>query len=95
MKHEEDCRYNKGSVILHIPHSSTTIPKEYIKDYYLDEEEIQKELLHMTDMYTDDLFQIDCGQRIVFQYSRLFCDVERFIDSNEEPMEKVGMGFLL
>lgn len=73
-------------MILHIPHSSTTIP-DWVK---FDKEDISQDLLRLTDTDTDKLFAYSSMETIIFPYSRLFCDVERFIDN--EPMDERGHG---
>ncbi len=73
-------------MILHIPHSSTdTAGKTFLC-------ERDTELLRMTDWYTDELYSCEGAARIVFPYSRLICDVERFEDDALEAMSKKGMG---
>ena len=72
-------------MILHIPHSSTKIPDGVIFD-----KSIEEDLIRMTDWHTDVLFSHSSMATIVFPWSRLFCDVERFID--DEPMEQQGQG---
>lgn len=72
-------------MILHIPHASTDILSYEIIDK-------EKELLKMTDHFTDELYSCDNATRIVFELSRLICDVERFEDDTQEPMSKYGMG---
>lgn len=68
-------------VLIHVPHASTFIPPDDLTD----------ELLKMTDLYTDELF--DCRRdMLVFPVSRLVCDVERFRDDTDEPMSEQGMG---
>lgn len=79
------------SIILHIPHSSYLICPEYRDLFFLNNSELFKEQLKMTDSFTDDLFDLPL-KRIVFPISRLLCDVERFRDENVEPMCKKGMG---
>jgi N-formylglutamate amidohydrolase len=79
-------------LILHIPHSSTNIP--FSKAYVDDETKIQKEIIKLTDWYTDELFYSDYDEMIVTPFSRLFCDVERFENDQDEIMSKVGMGVL-
>ena len=82
-------------ILLHIPHSSIQIPEKYLNSFYLNEEQLNQELLRMTDWYTDELFddpQIPEENRIVFPYSRLICDVERFRNDEEEVMAGRGMG---
>jgi len=75
-------------MILHIPHASTKTPKT---DKLV--EEVKKEAIEkLTDWYTDELFCQKHGNSVVFPFSRIFCDVERFRDNNDEPMSKKGMG---
>jgi len=78
-------------IVLHIPHSSKDIPPEYLGDYF-DVAELNETLLKLTDTYTNDLFSVYGIRQIVFPYSRVFCDVERFLQN--EPMEtEYGQGF--
>ena len=79
-------------LILHIPHASTYIPSN--EGYVGDESKIQNEILKLTDWYTDDLFSTEKDINIVTPFSRIFCDVERFENDEEEVMAKVGMGVL-
>ena len=80
---------NKDCIILHIPHSSLTIPEGALHQY--DTRFLQEEFLLMTDRYTDELFGLPYTS-IVFPYSRLFCDVERFRDDSLEEMAQKEMG---
>jgi N-formylglutamate amidohydrolase len=78
----------KDYFIFHIPHSSKIIP-----DYSgFDESMIEHEIELLTDHATDKIFDIDGVDKIIFPYSRLFCDVER-LDDEFEPMFKHGRGF--
>lgn len=77
--------------IYHVPHSSTHIPDEYLDEYLLSPEELEKEAFLMADIRTDEI--VEGLDALVFPYSRLLCDVERF-DSPEEEMNSVGMGVL-
>ena len=79
-------------LILHIPHSATEIPLH--EGFILTKNEIENEILKLTDWYTEDLYNASETERIVFKYSRIFCDPERFSDNSQEPMAKVGMGVL-
>jgi len=79
-------------IILHIPHSSTHIP---LSDGYLvDPITLEKEILKLTDWYTDDLFYSSEEEMIVAEFSRIFCDPERFTDDSQEVMAQYGMGVL-
>jgi N-formylglutamate amidohydrolase len=79
-------------LVLHIPHSSTEIP--LLDGYVSSHDEIQQEIIKLTDWYTDDLFDSQVDDKIVTPFSRIFCDVERFADDELEIMSKVGMGVL-
>lgn len=75
-------------MILHIPHSSVKIPSN--TNFLVP---IDDDIDMLTDWHTDDLFEYKNSKQIVFGYSRLACDVERFVEN--EPMEtKHGMGFV-
>jgi len=80
--------------ILHIPHSSTVIPSDVRTSILLSEEALARELLRMTDSFTDELFHVDSsvGSPVIFPVSRLVVDPERFLDDALEPMAKRGMG---
>ncbi len=78
-----------NKVIVHIPHSSTYIPEKHKELFTVDEETLDKELLLMTDRYTDELFEHE--NSIVLPISRLVCDVERFRNESDEEMTAKGM----
>ena len=78
------------NLILHIPHSSTNIP--FLDGYVADEMKIQNEIVKLTDWYTDELFFSNSDTMIIAPFSRLFCDVERFENDDDEVMSRVGMG---
>lgn len=74
-------------VILHIPHSAIQIP--HLDAYFaLTDNDIDL----LTDWFTDELFCHPQAEKVVFPYSRLWCDVERFRDDHEESMFSKGMG---
>lgn len=79
-------------IILNIPHSSTLIPDK--TGFIIDDAEIKKEILKLTDWYTDDLFSAEDIHILKADFSRIFCDVERFADDSREIMSKSGMGML-
>lgn len=79
-------------IILHIPHSSTNIP--LLDGYIVDSLTLEKEMIKLTDWYTDDLFNSNEDEMIVAEFSRIFCDPERFTDDSQEVMAQYGMGVL-
>ncbi len=79
-------------LILHVPHSSSNLP---FKDGYVVSDELLKnEILKLTDWYTDDLFHSDKDETTQAEFSRIFCDPERFSEDEHEEMASVGMGVL-
>jgi N-formylglutamate amidohydrolase len=79
-------------LILHIPHSSTRIP---FKDgFVVNDLEFEEEQILLTDWYTSEIFTNQYDVPIQADFSRIFCDVERFIEDKKEIMSNVGMGVL-
>lgn len=84
-------------MIFHIPHASTCIPEGLRSSYRISPERLDRDLLLMTDHFSDELFQTamtDGDVSIVAQVSRLVVDVERFEDDSLELMSAVGMGVI-
>ena len=79
-------------LILHIPHSSTRIP--LLDGYLVNQNILDSEILKLTDWFTDDLFQSKNTTVVKAEFSRIFCDPERFADDEQEVMAKFGMGVL-
>lgn len=73
-------------MILHIPHSSLHVPDDCEHRYSIPDHE---RYTH-TDLYTDELFPY-IGERLVFPYSRFYCDVERL---HNDPLEEKGRGII-
>jgi N-formylglutamate amidohydrolase len=84
------------STVMHIPHSSRFIPNKIRQGILLSDQELDTELIAMTDSYTDQLFSMepDIAISMVFPVSRLVVDPERFLDDDEEIMAKYGMGVI-
>ena len=57
-------------------------------------EYLKKELVIMTDAYTDELFDVVGAHTNIFPVSRLVLDPERFLDDNQEIMAALGMGVI-
>lgn len=90
-------RDTAGSIplVVHVPHSSTIIPPDIRQTLCLDDHELQRELLYMTDWYSDRLFDpvLELGGTLfVNRVSRLVVDPERFPDDSQEVMATKGMG---
>ena len=80
--------------IIHVPHASMYIPSEYRSTALITQDELEEENQFMCDTGVLDLIpQAFARNTLVFPYSRLYCDVERFRDGSE-PMEKYGMGYI-
>ena len=84
-------------LLVNIPHSSTYIPLEMKDEFSLSDYSLQKELLRITDRYTDEIFSCIAklgGISVVYNYSRLVLDPERFRDDKKEVMAAKGMGVI-
>jgi N-formylglutamate deformylase len=81
-------------VVLHLPHDARDIPAEVRDQFLLDDRELGREVLRMTDHRTADLFGAHrtAGRVARAPVSRLVVDVERFEDDALEPMAAAGMG---
>jgi N-formylglutamate deformylase len=78
----------EGQTILHIPHSKDEIP--FYDGFNMDYIENETKLL--VDHDTDKIFDIPNVESLIFEYNRIFCDVER-LDDEDEPLFEVGRGF--
>lgn len=83
-------------VILHAPHGGRAIPEAQRGSFVVPQEEIERELLALTDHFTDELVRGASGAQasaVINGLSRFVVDVERFPDESEEK-NAVGMGVL-
>ncbi len=101
MEEEEVFSVVKGSVsvplIANIPHSSTHIPSSTRQTFVLNDHELDVELLKMTDGYVHELFSCVYdigGVSLIYNFSRLVVDPERFEDDEKEVMVSEGMGVI-
>ena len=62
--------------------------------FVVDTHSLTNEVLKLTDWYTDDLFYSEKDEMIKAEFSRVFCDSERFTNDAEEVMYQYGMGVL-
>ena len=65
-----------------------------MEGYVVDANSLANEMLKLTDWYTDDLFYSEGDEMIKAEFSRIFCDPERFTDDSQEIMAQYGMGVL-
>lgn len=84
----------KTPLVLHIPHASTRIPKDFLDQFVITRKEIESEIRLLTDHATDRIFgsAFPLAASVVFPVSRLVVDPERFLDDAQEPMAEFGMG---
>lgn len=84
-----------NQILLHLPHSSTVFPEDYWKNrFLLPKKEVDRFNEIITDRLTGELFQSSEYPAVIFPYSRVFCDVEKYADDEKEPMSRWGMGML-
>ena len=84
-------------LLVHNLNSSTYIPPEIRSVILLKDNELQEELLKMTDRYTGEIFSCVAelgGISVWYNYSRLVLDPERFRDDKKEIMAAKGMGVI-
>lgn len=83
-------------LVLHLPHASTFIPPDAARAYVLGAEDVEREVIRMTDRYTDDLFRFPGAEAasVEFPVCRLVVDPERFVDDDQEPMAAHGLGVI-
>jgi N-formylglutamate amidohydrolase len=88
-------KHRSTPLLGHIPHAASCIPVGLRYSFVLNDENLAKELVRMTDAYTDELFAgigDVGGVMIINRLSRLVMDPERFADDSEEIMSQKGMG---
>lgn len=78
-------------ILFHIPHSSLKIPKKYWTICIKNKKYIQNANVFLSDLLVEKLVP-NKAHKIVFNYSRIFCDVEKFKDDSKEIMANKGMG---
>jgi N-formylglutamate deformylase len=84
----------KFPIVIHVPHASTNIPDDIRKSILLSDDHLKEEHRIMTDWYMDEL--ATAGEKfstsIIYPFSRLVTDPERFRSDPDEPMSRKGMG---
>ena len=80
-------------VVWHIPHAGTEIPAHIRGQFLLSDDELQAEAELVADTDADVLYVRDGDVAVVFPWSRLVIDPERFC-GDAEPMEAHGLGMI-
>lgn len=83
----------RAPYIAHVPHASTRVPPGIRAT--LSDEELQREIVCLTDWHADHLFSWVLrhgGAMFASEVSRLVFDPERFRTDAKEPMAAVGQG---
>lgn len=81
----------KQSILVHIPHSGTYIPKDAV--FSIPKKTLKREMDKLSDYGTDVLFDLGTDiTHVIFPYNRVYCDVERLPD-DLEVMYQSGRGF--
>ena len=80
--------------IIHIPHASLDIPDSFKKQIKIDYDKFMEENIFISDYKIDEFVPKDISNVLKFKYSRMYCDVERYLDDEQEEMSKYGMGYL-
>lgn len=80
-------------ILFHVPHSSLKIPKQYWSICIKNKKYINITNVFLSDYLTNKLIPNKC-HKLIFKYSRIFCDVEKFKDNSKEIMSKKGMGII-
>lgn len=81
-----------GRLLIHIPHNSLKLPKIFFDNIIVSKSIIKKENVFISDYHIIDFIPEKKCKILKADYSRLFCDVERFKEN--ELMEKYGMGII-
>jgi len=76
-----------NKVIIHVPHSSLSVPDFFLERLKVDRDYFNKMNIYESDYLIEHFIPDDCNS-VIFNYSRMFCDVERFRDDNDEYMAK-------
>ena len=84
------------SIVLHLPHASTTVPEDVQDQFAISQEELDEEIDRLTDHATDEIFTraFPNATSCIFPVSRFVVDPERFVDDTKEPMATTGMGVI-
>ncbi|MDP6561608.1 MAG: N-formylglutamate amidohydrolase, partial [Candidatus Peribacteraceae bacterium] len=75
-------------ILVSIPHASSAIPEEVVDQIALSAEE----LLGYTDLFTDEIFDIDNVYKVMSNFSRVIVDPNRAPDDISKEYELAAEG---
>lgn len=81
-----------NNLIVHVPHAGQAMSQNFVSRQILNADFMKKENAYIADFLVDNLLPLGLKNVVRFSMSRMLCDVERFLDAENEPMEKYGMG---
>ena len=81
-------------LIIHIPHSSLDIPDSFKSRLIVDNNYFEEENKLICDYRVDEFIPNNFNNIVKFNYSRMYLDVERYLDDDKEEMSRYGMGVL-
>lgn len=81
-------------ILAHIPHAGIHIPDDIWDQFTVDRQTLWRELVILTDWYTDELYGTPAVTRCQTPISRLVVDLERYLDDAKESKAAVGQGVI-
>lgn len=81
-------------ILAHIPHAGTHIPDDIWDQFTVDRQTLWRELVTLTDWYTNELYGTPAITRCQTPINRLVVDLERYLDDEKEPKAQVGQGVI-
>ena len=81
-------------IVAHIPHAGTEIPDAARHQFLAHPEELRREIVSVTDWYTDELFGMPGIAVSQTPINRVVVDLERYADDNVEEKSAFGQGVI-
>ena len=91
-KEKQDSNLDK--YVIHIPHASLDVPQVFKRNLTISYYNFQRKNIFISDYLVDKFVPNNFSNIVKFNYSRMFCDVEKYLDDSKEVMSKYGMGVL-
>ena len=81
-------------IVAHIPHAGTAIPSAVRNQFMPDNSALWREILRLTDWYTNELFSLQGIAVSKTPINRLVLDLERYSDDEQEGNARFGQGVI-